>query len=275
MAAVRELGMKLTVDKNGNDATSSKFDPKSVTQWGFDSQWADNNPVAESTIFGAFSVVADDGKTAQIPDPLKTGLNWYSDGVWKDHFIPTYAQIHSDLLGPDNEFSSGNLAMAETHSWYMCCINPAAPAKRDFVWGVAVAPSYNGSTTAKLHADTFSLLKTTKHPEEAFKALTVLVNSDALLADYGAFPADPSKQDAFFATINKQYPDVKIDWSVPQAMLSYPDIPNHQAYMPDYAKAKKALQALGNAYRTNELDVNAELTKLQTTLQGIFDAAPE
>jgi multiple sugar transport system substrate-binding protein len=157
----------------------------------------------------------------------------------------------------------------------MCCINPAAPAKRDFVWGVAVAPSYNGTTTAKLHADTFSLLKTTKHPEEAFKALTVLVNSDALLADYGAFPADPSKQDAFFATINKQYPDVKIDWSVPQAMLSYPDIPNHQAYMPDYAKAKKALQALGNAYRTNELDINAELTKLQTTLQGIFDAAPE
>jgi multiple sugar transport system substrate-binding protein len=272
---VRELGMKLTVDKSGNDATSSKFDPKNIEQWGFDSQWADNNPVAESTIFGAFSVVGDDGKTAQIPDPLKTGLHWYNDGVWKDHFIPTYAAIHSDLLGPDNEFSSGNLAMAETHSWYMCCINPAPPAKRDFEWGVAVAPSYNGTTTAKLHADTFSLLKSTKHPEEAFKALTVLVNSDALLADYGAFPADPSKQDAFFKTINKQYPDVTIDWAVPQAMLSYPDIPNHQAYMPDYAKAKKALQALGNAYRTNQLDIDAELTKLQTTLQGIFDAAPE
>jgi hypothetical protein len=45
--------------------------------------------------------------------------------------------------------------------------------------------------------------------------------------------------------------------------------------MPDYAKAKKALQALGNAYRTNQLDIDAELTKLQTTLQGIFDAAPE
>jgi hypothetical protein len=45
--------------------------------------------------------------------------------------------------------------------------------------------------------------------------------------------------------------------------------------MPDYAKAKKALQALGNEYRTKELDVAAELTKLQTTLQGIFDAAPE
>jgi multiple sugar transport system substrate-binding protein len=275
MEAVRQIGMKLTVDKNGNDATSADFDPNSIVQWGFDSQWADNNPVAESTIFGAFSVVGSDGKTAQIPDPLKTGLHWFSDGVWKDHFIPTYAQIRSDLLGPDNEFSTGNLAMAETHSWYMCCINPAAPAKRNFEWGVAVAPSYNGTTTAKLHADTFSLLKSTKHPEEAFKALTVLVNSGALLANYGAFPADPSKQQAFFDTINKQYPDVKIDWAVPQAMLSYPDIPNHQSFMPDYAKAKKALQALGNGYRTEQLDVDAELAKLQTTLQGIFDAAPE
>ena len=136
MEAVRQLGMKLTVDKNGNDATSSDFDANSIVQWGFDSQWADNNPVAESTIFGAFSVVGPDGTTAQIPDPLKTGLQWFSDGVWKDHFIPTYAQIRSDLLGPDNEFSTGNLAMAETHSWYMCCINPAAPAKRDFEWAL-------------------------------------------------------------------------------------------------------------------------------------------
>ena len=55
--------------------------------------------------------------------------------------------------------------MADTHSWYMCCINPAAPAKPSFSWGVAVTPSYNGVTTAKVHADTFSILKTTKNPE--------------------------------------------------------------------------------------------------------------
>ena len=112
---------------------------------------------------------------------------------------------------------SGNLAMAETHSWYMCCINPAAPAKRDFEWGVAVAPSYNGTTTAKLHADTFSLLKSTKHPEEAFKALTVLVNSGALLADYGAFPADPSQAGRVLRDRStSSIPDVTIDWAVPR-----------------------------------------------------------
>ena len=46
-------------------------------------------PTAEATLFGASSVVADDGKTAQITDQFKTGSKWFNDGVWKDHFIPT------------------------------------------------------------------------------------------------------------------------------------------------------------------------------------------
>ena len=71
MAAVRELGMKLTVDKNGNDATSADFDPANIVQWGFDSQWADNAPTAETALFGAGSFLADDGKTAQIPDAMR------------------------------------------------------------------------------------------------------------------------------------------------------------------------------------------------------------
>ncbi|MFL5778499.1 MAG: sugar ABC transporter substrate-binding protein [Chloroflexota bacterium] len=271
---VRELAMKLTVDKKGNDASSPDFDPNSVVQWGFDSQWADTNPLAESAIFGASSLVASDGKTAQIGEPLKNGLKWFNDGVWKDHFIPTLPQIKSALLGNDNEFKSGNLAMAETHSWYMCCINPDPPAKPSFSWGVAVAPAYNGTTTAKLHADTFSMLKGSRNPNEAFQALTTLIGSGELLANYGAFPADPAKQQAFFDTINKQYPNSKIDWDVPKAMLSYVDIPNHQSWVPDYPKTKAALQALGNKYRTTPgLDTDAELATLKTTLQGIFDQA--
>jgi multiple sugar transport system substrate-binding protein len=275
MAAVREIGMKLTVDKNGNDATSSDFDPTAIVQWGFDMQWTNNSPVAESTLFGASSVVADDGKTAQISDSLRAAMHWYNDGVWKDHFIPTQNDINGDLLAKGNEFQSGNLAMDETHSWYACCVNPAAPAKpivKDFGW--AIAPSYNGTITAKLHADTFSLLKTSKHPEQAFKALTVLANSGALLNVYGAFPADPALQPAFFESVNATYPNVKLDWSVPQAMLSHPDKPNHQAWTPDYAKMNTAIQAFQNKYRTTDgLNIDTELDTLKTTLQGIFDAA--
>jgi multiple sugar transport system substrate-binding protein len=277
MNAVRDIAMKLTVDKNGNDATSADFDPANIVQWGFDMQWTDNSPLAESSLFGASSLVADDGKTAQIQDSLRAGQEWFYNGIWKDHFIPTKAAVDSDLLAKGNEFQSGNLAMDESHSWYTCCINPAAPAApivKDF--GFAVAPAHDGKTTAKLHADTFSLLKTTKHPDQAFKAMTVLLDSAALITAYGAFPADPAKQQAFFDSVNKQYPAVTLDWSVPKAMLSYPDIPNHQSWTPDYAKTKAALQAFQNKARTTQgLDIDAELDTLKTTLQGIFDAAPD
>jgi multiple sugar transport system substrate-binding protein len=272
MAALRDLGMKLTVDKSGNDATSADFDAANIVQWGFDMQWADDRADSEATIFGASSVVADDGKTAQITPQFTQGLKWFNDGVWKDHFIPTFPQIQSDLLGKGNPFQSGNLAMADTHTWYMCCINPAPPAKPSFDWGLAVTPAANGKTTAKFHNDTFSILNTTKNPTEAFKVLAKMVESGDLLAQYGAFPADPALQQAYFDTVQKQYPDSKIDWTVPQAMLGYVDKPNHQAWLPNYQKSRTALKALYNKYRTTKgVDIDAELGTLKTTLQGIFD----
>jgi multiple sugar transport system substrate-binding protein len=273
MEAVRQLAMKLTVDKNGNDATSSSFDPANVVQWGFDMQYSDNSPLAESSLFGASSFLAADGKTAQIPEAVSTGEKWFNDGVWKDHFIPSANQINSDLLDKGNEFESGNLAMNESHSWFTCCVYPAAPAKPKVKnFGFAIAPSYNGKITAKLHADTFSLLKSSKVPDEAFKAMTALVGSADLLAIYGGFPANPAQQEGFFKAINAGFPGVTLDWSVPQAMLAYPDIPNHQSYVPNYAKAKAAWQAFQNSYRTAAgVDIDGGLATLKTTLQGIFD----
>jgi multiple sugar transport system substrate-binding protein len=278
MAAVRELGMKLTVDADGNDATSPDFDPANIVQWGFDSQWADNAPTAETALFGAGSFLAEDGKTAQIPDAMRTGIHWFNDGVWKDHFIPNQNQVNGDLLAKGNPFQSGNLAMTFIHTWYSCCVNPAAPAEPivgdDFGW--AVAPSYNGTTTAKLHADTFSMLKDSKHPDEAFAVLSALAASGELATIYGAMPADPAQTQPFKDAIEAAYPNADLDWAVPEAMLGNPDIPNHQAWVPDYAKSKAAWQAFGVGYRTAEsADIDADLDKLQTTLQGIFDAAPD
>jgi multiple sugar transport system substrate-binding protein len=273
MDAVRTLAMKLTVDKAGRDATDPAFDAKNVVQWGFDMQYADNSPLAEASLFGASSFLADDGKSAQIPDALATGEKWFNDGVWKDHFIPNASQINSDLLDKGNEFESGNLAMNESHTWFTCCVYPAAPAKpkiKDF--GFAIAPEYSGKTTAKLHADTFSLLKTTKVPDAAFKAMTALVASSELLTLYGGMPANPAQRDAFFKTTDANFPGVKLDWTIPQAMLAFPDVPNHQSFVPNYAKAKTTWQAFQNKYRTTAgLDMDAELATLKTTLQGVFD----
>jgi multiple sugar transport system substrate-binding protein len=270
--ALRTLAMQLTVDKNGNDATSAKFDPNNIVQWGFDSQYQDNSARAEDAFFGAGSFLAADGKTAQIPDYVTAGEKWFNAGVWTDHFIPTQNQIASALLGAGGEFGSGNLAMDEGHTWFTCCVAPPAPAKQ-FKFGFAINPLVNGAITSPLHADTFSILKSTKVPDAAWTALTAMVASSDLLTTYGAMPADTTKQAAWFASIDKGFPGIKLDWSVPQAMLAYPDVPNHQSWMPNYAKAKAALQAFQNKYRTTSgLDMDAELATLKTTLQGIFDA---
>jgi multiple sugar transport system substrate-binding protein len=270
--ALRTLAMKLTVDKSGNDATSSKFDPANIVQWGFDAQYQDNSARAEDAFFGAGSFLAADGKTAQIPDYVTAGEKWFNAGVWTDHFIPTAAQVASDLLGKGGEFGSGNLAMDEAHTWMTCCVAPPAP-KKQFNFGFAINPLANGAITSPLHADTFSILKSTKVPDAAWTALTAMVASPDLLTTYGAMPADVTKQAAWFASIDKSFPGITLDWSVPQAMLAYPDVPNHQSWVPNYAKAKAALQAFQNKYRTTSgLDIDAELATLKTTLQGIFDA---
>ena len=268
MAAVRELAMKLTVDADGNDATSADFDPEKVEQWGFDMQYADNSPLAESSLFGPGTFLATDGTTAQIPENVTVGQQWFRDGVWVDHFIPNANQIASDLLGAGWEFGSTNLAMNQSHSWFTCCVGDV----KNFGW--AVTPAYNGVTTSKLHADTFSILKTSKNPELAFTALAALAASGDLLTVYGAFPADPALQQGFTDSIDANFPDADLDWDVPKAMLVLPDVPNHQAWVPDYAKSKATWQAFQNGYRASaDFDIATELPKLQTTLQGVFDAA--
>jgi multiple sugar transport system substrate-binding protein len=272
--ALRTLSMKLTVDKAGKDATEAGFDPANIVQWGFDSQYMDNyNARAETAFFGAGALLSADGKTAVVPDYIKQGEKWYNDGVWKDHFIPTAAQVASDLLSGGNEFGSGNLAIDEGHTWFTCCVAPAAP-KKQFKFGFAVNPLVNGKITSPLHADTFSILKTTKVPDAAFKALTAMVASGDLLTAYGAMPADKTKQQAWFDSIDKNFPGMNLNWDVAKAMLAYPDVPNHQSFVPDYSSVRSAMQAFGNNYRTTQgLDMDAELTKLQATLQGIFDKA--
>jgi len=264
---VRELGMLLTVDENGNDATMEEFDPTKTVQFGFAEQWmGDTRRIA--TMFGSGSVVDEEGK-AQMPDNWRVSLQWTYDGMWKDHFIPNADQEASDLLAAGNPFDSGNVAMAQTFLWYTCCI-----ANVDS-WDLAVVPSYDGTATSGLHADTFRIMKSTEHPQEAFEVLNYLLGEGSLelLAAYAALPARPEDRDAFFAKLDEQYPQ-GVDWQVVVESLNYPDIPSHEASMPNFAKADDRLAAFSSLFRTDSsIDLNAEIDKLLVDLQAIFDEA--
>ena len=74
--------------------------------------------------------------------------------------------------------------MAWTHTWYTCCFD-----MQKLNWDIAVMPTINGQITAKLHGDTFAIMKASKNQKVAFKVLSKMVVDAELYQIYGGMPA--------------------------------------------------------------------------------------
>ncbi len=275
MDTLRDLAMYLTVDASGNDAADPDFDSENIVQFGFMNQWTD--PRGIGTFFGAGSLVADDGKTVQIPEPWQAAWEWTYRGWWEDWFIPNGPYGGADFLqGPGGPFSSGNMAMIHMHMWYV------APWALDvpFEWQLAATPSYRGEITAKMHADTFGIMRASRNPEAAFKALTYMLSADVapkLLNVYGGMPARLSLQDDYFDTYGADnFPGRDIDWDVVVEAMAYADNPNHESWMPSFQETTDRYNEFWNYLaNTPDADFEAELADLKVALQRIFDAYQE
>lgn len=266
IAKLEELAKILTVDANGNDANDPDFDPENIVQFGYHTVWSDGPKTDLAALFGAGNVVDADGKT-YFSEAWREGVNWYYSGMHESHFIPNSTYELSDLLSNDNTFDSGNLAMTGSHLWYTCCVESIPN------WDAAAVPSYNGTLTSKMNADTFRVLASTNHPEEAMEVIVWMTGEAApeLLKIYGGMPARESLQESFFADLDKTFPQ-GVDWQVFIDGMNYPDVPNSEANMPNYSKAFDRLGAFRTLYTADaELDINSELDKLLVDLQAIFD----
>lgn len=260
-----ELAQKLTVDSKGNDATSKSFDPKSVKQFGFFEQWTDARGVG-AFFSGGLPYDPKDPTTAVIPDAWKQAYKWYYDGVWKNDFMPNADYQNSDLLGKGNTFGTANVGMVWTHTWYTCCFD-----LQKMSWDIAVVPTINGKITAKLHGDTFAILKASKNQKVAFKVLTAMVVDKDLYQIYGGMPARVEDRADFFAALDKRAAPNKVDWSVATEMLKYPDLPNHEAWQPNIAKANDLMGKWRTFLdQTPGLDMDKEIAKLQSDLSALY-----
>jgi multiple sugar transport system substrate-binding protein len=273
--AVAKLAKVLTVDTAGNDATDAAFDPKKIDQFGFDFQWTDPRGWA-TVIGGSGATVSADGK-AQWPDNWRTAIEWYYNGLWTDHTIPT--QDYITALAGGNTFQSGKVAMDFSHTWYTCCVYPGDGTKPVKDWDIAVAPvSADGKVTAKLHADTMGIMSASLHPDAAVTAMNYLMSQPDIAVTYGAMPAKSPDRTAFFDALDKKFKDLnptKVDWQVASSMLAYTDTPNHESDMPNFLKSDADIKALQSDMLTNgTLDIKARLDTLVTTLQADFDAKP-
>jgi multiple sugar transport system substrate-binding protein len=261
-----ELARRLTVDVNNNDATSPDFDPENIVQWGYEPQYQDLR--AAGSYFGSGSLAAEDGTTAQVPEHWADAWKWLYARYWEDHTTMNLAQRDAPEFGNENVFNTGKAAMALTHLWYTCCIGDAGDD-----WDLAAVPENNGTVTSNFNADTFRIWKDTEHPEEAFEVVSYLLTeaSADLLQVYGAMPANPDLQDAFFAAKDEQFPQ-GVDWQVVRDSIPYADNPSFEAYTPSYKEAFDAIVEFGDTLRSTEgLDLDAEIESFTEELQTIFD----
>jgi len=267
---VRTLGMLLTVDANGNDATQEGFDPTNIVQYGFEPQRDDMRGLAASWTAGDLTGGAD-GKTAQIPDAWAAAWKWYYDGMWKDNFIVRGATYESTDWNPDGvPFCNGHVAMAINFLWSTYCLGSAGDN-----WDVAAVPAYQGVQTGAFNADTFRIWKDTQHPDEAFQVLEYLFGDAAepLTSIYGAMPAREELQAAFFENFGDQFDTRQpVDWQVVIDGANHPDIPNFESDMPHYQESVDKFTDYGSRWGHQDgLDMDGQIQSLKTDLQTIFN----
>jgi multiple sugar transport system substrate-binding protein len=263
---IANLAKILTVDKNGKDATEEGFDPESIVQWGFEPQRDDMRQTGAYWKAGSF--VATDGKTVQIPEAWVAAWKAFYQSIWTDHTAMTGPQFQNTDYNPsDYPFFTGKVAMADNYLWSLYGVSDAGDD-----WNMAATPAYQGQTTAAFNADTFRILKASKHPDEAFKVLTYLLANQDLLKIYGAMPAVESQQDAFLQGLQADYTQT-IDWNVAKEGVAFADVPNFESYTPAYNQTFDLIQKFWTKWQaTPGLDIDAEVADMKTQMQAIWDA---
>jgi multiple sugar transport system substrate-binding protein len=263
---IGKIALLLTVDESGKDATEAGFDAEKIVQWGFEPQRDDMRQTG--AYWGAGSFMAADGKTVQMPEPWVAAWKHFYDGIWKGHFSTTGPQFLNTDFNPNGyPFFTGKVAMSTNYLWSLYGISDAGDD-----WNMGATPSYQGQTTAAFNADTFRILKSSKHPDEAFKVLTYLLDNQDLLKLYGGMPAVESKQDAFLQGLQADYTQ-PIDWNVAKEAVKYADVPNFESFTPAYNQTLDLLTTFYTKWQaTPGLDIDAEVADLKTQMQAIWDA---
>jgi multiple sugar transport system substrate-binding protein len=268
---LREIAIVLSVDENGLTPADDGFDPNAQVQWGYCGT-VQNEFRGLATMFGAGNFVEDDGETFVFPEPWQDFAKWYHDAIYVDHIVPTPDFLESELLSTPSPLGSGNCAIMATHTWFQGW--GTGELAFDEFDTAAIPAGPDGTITAKLHADTFSIPKSSAHPNEAFQVIGWMLGAEqgpVLAQVYGALPARISAQADYIADPAN---DAGFTWEVGLDALGYPDIPSHEAWWPAYIESIDGLDSWWDPLvRDPNADLEASIPEQEGILQPIFDPA--
>ncbi len=268
---IREDGMKLTLDKAGNDATMATFDPTQIAQWGFDNSWINGrNYLLPWGAPGLGWVTTPDMKTAIVNQKeWVTGLQWLSDGMWKDHFIPDAAgQATYGSVGNGDPFSSGLTAMFLTHTWYM----PEGLTGITFKYDIAPVPvSPGGRQIVRADVDGFAMIKGSDQQEAAWEFMTWLVQPEQIVdvcLVYGCLPPVKAVEAKFRGIMESKWPG--LDYEVIYKGLDY--LVHNNSYVVQQQKINDVMDnGASLIYSGENKDAQAVLDQENADIQKILD----
>jgi multiple sugar transport system substrate-binding protein len=262
---MESIAMQLTMDSHGRNAIDPNFDPNTVMQWGFHWQWDSTRSMA--VIFGAGDVVDVNGD-AVIPPQWREGFNWYYEGIWKKHFIPSLALANGPMM-KGNPFYSGKVAMIHYFTSYSSRLVGVPGLISIPEWDIAAVPSYNGKVTTRLERDGILILDNTQHPAEAVEIAYSIATDPELLLAWEMLPAFKDLQSLFLKQLAAKHPGV--DWQVMLDSMDYTDT-TYDKVMPNYRKSYDRLLAFRDLLGNEEnLTLEFEIDKLESDLQALFE----
>jgi len=269
---VIEIGKKMTLDANGNDANSPAFDAKNIKQFGW-SVWDWGNDIEFVAKFGDESgrMVSMDNRDALFDtQQYKDAMTWYKDAIWTHHISASNEQA-AVFAGAGNPFGSGLQGMWEVHTW----IKYDWPNwEKAFAFDLAAAPAVPGrEPLALVDADTFVIPKSSQHKDEAWEVVKWFFEEkqlQTLIDNYGCMPADKNLAATWVDRMKTDYPDVDVQVFVDA--LDYTEKVNHEMWRPEYTKSHDiAAKGRDQILTGTNLDVNAVMDAANTEYQALLD----
>jgi len=272
--AVRERAMLLTLDSNGNNASSPDFNADDIVQWGYDDSWASTRELLAPWGFEGVGRPTNEDYTVAMAnnEAWVQGLQWYSDGIHVDHFIPGVdGQAAMASAGIGTPLDGGLVGMFHSHTWYLTELGFDG-----LLFEVQIAPvPFNpaGGRVAPIHADNFTIPENSKHKEEAWEVMKWLTAPEQIVdvcLIYGCIPSRQSVSDEFRAALEENFPG--LDYDVIFESINYLDAPNHESWVPQWGRAEDTINFAGNLIVTGEnTDAQAVLDEANETIQGLLD----
>ncbi len=244
------------------------------TTWAQFAEYAEKLTDPANNVYGAtFSARAGEEGTFQFLPIIQMSGGSYNQvntegaievlELWKTMIDNGWASRDVLSLGQwdsTGTFNSGNAAMAVSGPWEIDRMVEDAK----FDWGVALLPTITegGERSSALGGFDWGIMATTKHPDEAFRALEFFASKDDTM--FEAFGNLPARSDITLPVTGVEKKDAALKVFQEQLQYAQPRGPH-----PEWQKISKAIYDAMQAALTGQMSAKDALDQAQATIAGI------